>query len=422
MKLLKTDVDALEPIPNGDLYAWDSEFPGFGVKVSRSGRKTFVLQYRHAGRSHRMTIAKLGELTISQARKSAIRLRAQIANGADPLQERRAQRQDPTVRELALRYLEDHSKAHKKQSSYEGDQRNLRLHVLPKIGSYRVSDLTRRDLVELHREMRDTPIIANRTLAVLSKMFSLAALWGVREDNPAKGVPKYRENRRERYLSEKELARLGKALRIAETQESEIASAVPAIRLLLLTGCRKGEILDLQWDDVDFDRSLLWLRDSKTGARTVPMNAPAREVLVGLYENRISDGWVIEGRHRGKKLKGLWRAWDRIRTTAALPNLRIHDLRHTHASVGARAGLSLPVIGALLGHSSPATTARYAHLADDHRIRASDLVASRLTLSLAAPVEERCVEVEEPLFQPASDSRDEISGTDLLRNTARANS
>ncbi len=381
-KLSKREIDSISPDPCREVFAWDDDLKGFGVRVMPSGRKSFVIQYRSAGRTRRMSLGAVGVLTPAQARSEAIQRLAEVAQGGDPSRDRRVARLEPTMSELAERYLEEHAKPHKKPSSYENDVRGLRLHVLPALGSARVKDVTRQEVAELHSRMRATPIIANRTLALISKMFSLARLWGIRDDNPVVGVPRFRENRRERYLSEAEIADLGRTLREAEAQSVEPASAIAAIRLLLFTGCRKGEILSLRWPDVDFERGLLWLRDSKTGARTVPINAPAREILVNLQRSRTGETWVIEGRHAGKPLVGLWRVWSRVRDRAGLVDLRLHDLRHTHASVAADAGLSLPVIGALLGHASPATTSRYAHLADDPRRRGSDIVGAKVAAAM----------------------------------------
>lgn len=393
-KLSKRVVDALKRDPEGgEFFVWCDELPGFGVRVKPSGRKTFLIQYRMAGRTRRLTLGAVGVLTVTQARKKAIGHLAVVAQGGDPSRDRNAARLAPTVRELGKRYIEDYARPHKKASTAKADERNIELHVLPRLAKARVADVTRQEIADLHRHLRDRPILANRVLALLSKMFSLSVLWGLREDNPVKGVPRYRENRRERFLSEREFARLGQALREAEIENVELPGAIAAIRLLLFTGCRCSEILRLRWDDIDFQRGLFWLRDSKTGARTVPMNAPARAVLSAHRETVGEAEWVIEGLREGRPLSSLWRAWDRIRTKAELEGVRIHDLRHSHASVGAEAGLSLPIIGALLGHTSPATTARYAHLADDPRRRASDLVGSKLAAALGEGTEAEVVSI-----------------------------
>jgi integrase len=264
--------------------------------------------------------------------------------------------------------------------------------VLPRLGSMRVSEVSRRDVHDLHRQIsRKYPIAANRVLALVSKMFSLAVLWEMRIDNPATRIPKNPENRRERFLSSAELAALGKALREASSDQGESAYAVAAIRLLLFTGCRRNEILSLKWDEVDFEHGVLRLPDSKTGRRVVQLNAPALEILANLHDSPQREQrcrLVIQGANRDKHQLSLQEPWARIRDSADLDGVRLHDLRHTHASVAAQRGESLIVIGSLLGHRAPATTARYAHLSDDPRRAASERTATDIETAMDAdPVE-----------------------------------
>jgi integrase len=252
----------------------------------------------------------------------------------------------------------------------------------------RVSTITRRDVLELHREIsRKYPIGANRVLALVSKMFSLAVLWELRSDNPATKIPKNPENRREVFLSSTDLAALGKTLREAEVTQSESIYAVAAIRLLLFTGCRRNEILGLRWSEVDFEHGVLHLSDSKTGGRIVQLNPPALKILARLsdHERRDSESpLVIQGRCGGTRQLAIQPPWQRIRESAGLDGVRLHDLRHTHASVAAQRGESLIVIGSLLGHRAPATTARYAHLSDDPRRAASERTAADISAALDA--------------------------------------
>lgn len=261
----------------------------------------------------------------------------------------------------------------------------LKNHVLPTLGWLPIDEISRRDVLELHHTISQKhPVQANRVVALLSKIFSLACLWELRGDNPAR-VPKHPETRRETFLNGEQLADLGKALRAAEVAGSESPYAIAAIRLLLFTGCRRNEILTPSWEEVDFEYGLLRLSDSKTGARVVQLIAPAMEILAALRarEDRHSESrWVIQGRRKGQRLVGIHRPWGRLRTAAGLSNLRLHDLRHTHASVAAQRGESLIVIGSLLGHRVPATTARYAHLSDDPRRLASERTAADLQAAL----------------------------------------
>jgi integrase len=214
-------------------------------------------------------------------------------------------------------------------------------------------------------------------------MLNLAERWGLRPDgsNPCRHVERYREAKRERFLSEAELGRLGAALAAGEQSGAEEPAVVAALRLLVFTGCRMGEVLNLRWADVDLERRCLNLADSKTGARTVTLNAPALEVLAGL--ERRSE-WVIPGRDPRQPLVNLAKPWGRIRDAAKLEGVRVHDLRHSFASVAAGSGHSLLIIGGLLGHRQPTTTKRYAHLSDDPLRAASEAVGERIAAALAA--------------------------------------
>jgi integrase len=251
-------------------------------------------------------------------------------------------------------------------------------HILPALGRRKLADANRADVQRLHHKLRETPFYANRVLALLSKIFNLAEAWGLRPDgtNPCRHVTRYKEPARARFVSEVELARLGAVLAQAEHEGTEAPAAIAAVRLLVLTGCRLGEILTLRWEHADLERGELRLPESKTGPKTVPLNAPARELLAGLA--RDQSGFVIPGRKRGRHLVNLEKPWCRLRERAGLADVRLHDLRHSFASIGAGGGLSLPVIGALLGHTQAATTKKYAHLADDPLRAASELIGRRI--------------------------------------------
>jgi integrase len=231
--------------------------------------------------------------------------------------------------------------------------------------------------------MRDKPYQANRMLALLSKFFNWCEKHGYRPDgsNPCRHIEKYKEQRRERFLSPVELARLGDALADAETNETTSPYVIAALRLLVLTGARLSEILTLQWSYVDFDHSLLRLPDSKTGQKVIYLNAPALQILTDLPRLE-GNPHVICGKRDGAHLVNLQKPWRQIRKAAGLDDVRIHDLRHSFASVAAGSGQSLPVIGALLGHTQPQTTARYAHLAADPLRAASDAVGGKIAASL----------------------------------------
>ena len=267
--------------------------------------------------------------------------------------------------------------------------------ILPRLGRRKVAAVTRADVAELHHELRETPYLANRVVALLSKMFHLAERWGIRPDwsNPCRHVERFREAKRRRFLSSSELARLGRVLSRIERlpaghENAEPWPAIAAIRLLLFTGCRREEILRLRWDQVDLEGARLELRETKTEPRTVPLAAPALEVLKGILSRRAEreldeNPFVLAGRYRGHFV-GLSKIWTRIRAGAEIEDLRLHDLRHSYASIAASAGTSLVVIGALLGHTQAATTQRYAHLSDDAHREANDQINREIAAALSA--------------------------------------
>jgi integrase len=284
-----------------------------------------------------------------------------------------------TVADLVSRFVAGHVATKTKPRTRIEYGYLLDTYVLPAIGRLRVREVTRKHVTDLHHSLRDKPYAANRTLAVLSKMFNLAEKWGERPDgsNPCRHVDRYGERKRERFLSAVELARLGEVLTTAEQDRSVSPFAIAAIRLLVLTGARRNEILTLKWEHVDFERACLRLPDSKTGQKTVHLNAPALQLLAELP--RLADcPYVIVSALSGAHLVSLEQPWRRVRARAGLDGVRLHDLRHSFASVAAGAGLGLPIIGALLGHTQAQTTARYAHLAADTMKQANDVIGARL--------------------------------------------
>lgn len=355
-----------------------------GCKITPNGARIFILQYSANGRVSRLRLGRYGsELTVEEARANVRKLRGQIASGTDPAAARARARAIPSLAEFAERYMAEHAAVKKKPSSRQTDARNLRKHVLPALGGFRLDAITRSDIVRFHVAMQGKPILANRCLALLSKMFKLAELWGLRSpgSNPARDIEKYRERKIERFLSHAELARLGAVLAQAAA-DGEHPSAVAAVRLLLFSGCRRNEILTLKWAHVDFERGCLRLPDSKGGARTVVLGAPALQLLAGLSCDSRNP-YVLPGKASRKHFVGLGRAWERLRARADLSDVRLHDLRHSFASMGAGQGESLVQIGALLGHRQTITTQRYAHLSDDPVHAAADRISGNLAAALA---------------------------------------
>lgn len=378
-KLTARFVEALEPT-EGEVFLWDTELEGFGLRVFPTGRKAYIIQYRNSGgATRRLTLGPHGRLTTDEARRLAKNRLASVQLGSDPSTERKHERQAPNLKAFAELYLERHARIRKKPAGIENDQSMLRRYIVPTLGHERVEKINRAMVCELQFKLVHLPIRANRVLALLSKMMTLAELWGYRPQgsNPCKYVQRYPERKRERYLSTLELASLGKVLTELDRQEDELPSAVLALRLLLLTGARRNEILCLRWNEVDLERGSLRLEDSKTGRKVVPLGQAAVDLLA--KATRLAGNpYVCFGLKEGQRLIGLHRIWQRARQRAGIPDVRLHDLRHTHASIAAGAGIGLPIIGKILGHTTPVTTARYAHLADDPVRQAATRVAGEL--------------------------------------------
>ena len=352
---------------------------GFGVRVRKSGRKNYVLQTRVRGKLRWFTIGQHGRITAVEARVAALEILAQAKKGIDPRDANARRKAEPVMVELGRRFLEEYVPAHCKPSTQAGYRRSVTIFIDPALGEMRISEVERKDIAKLHHDMRDKPYQANRALGVLSKMFSLAEVWGLRPDgsNPCRHVKRYKERMRERFLSPEETERLGEVLREAE---SEMPSAVAAFRLLLLTGCRLSEIQLLRWEHVKDD--CIELPDAKTGGRVVPLGPEARAVLANLPREE-DNPWVITGRLPGSHLTDLQKPWRRIRSRAELEDVRIHDLRHSYASRALALGESLTMIGKLLGHTQVQTTARYAHLARDSIQTAAARITGSIGESLA---------------------------------------
>ncbi len=385
IRITKRAVDATVADASRESWLWDSELKGFGLRLRPNGAKTYVLEYRpgpggRATQKRRFTIGRHGSpWTPDTARAEARRLLAEVEAGADPMTEKSANRAAPTVTVLAERFLTEHAFAKRKPATAAQYRRLFEKYILPEIGRMKVADVARRDIMRLHASMSALPYQANRTLALVSTLFTFAERVGARPDgaNPARHVERFREEPRERTLSSDELARLGDAL--DETKESLFVVAL--IKLLVFTGARLGEILTLEWGQIDVERGEARLADSKTGRKTIHLSLPALEILTDLP--RLADNpYVIPGNNPGAHFIGVQRPWQRIRAAAGLEGLRIHDLRHAFASVAASSGMALPIIGKLLGHTQAATTQRYAHLAADPVKAAAQDVAGRIATAM----------------------------------------
>ena len=384
VRLNKQTIDAATYHGKGADYRWDSQLRGFALRVYPSGLKSFVVTYRVRGKQRFYTVGRYGEMTVRQARAEALEVLAAARKGRDPGGNRIASRQAPTMTELAEKYIREHVRIRLKPSNARRNERIWKRHILPRLGQRKVADVDREDIATIHSDLVSTPVMANRVRTILSKAFNLAELWGWRPEgtNPCRRVRPFKEQTRERYLSEQEMGRLGAVLDEAEKSWEVSRHALMAIRLLILTGCRSGEILTLRWEWVDFERRCLRLPDSKTGRKTVKLNSPALEILAGL-ERVKGNPFVVPGNKPGSHRGQIHALWDQIRVTADLKDVRIHDLRHTYASYAVNAGFSLPMIGKILGHRKTATTERYAHLADDPVVAANEQIGATLESTLA---------------------------------------
>ena len=412
VKLTKRAVDGFAPTAKTVIY-FDSELAGFGLRITPSGARSWIVQYRPGGggrgqTARRMTLGSASTLTPEEARRAARDLLARARLGADPARARAKDRVTPTFKAFADRYLAEEAAAKLKPRTVTNYRIYLLKHAVPDLGGLKLTAITSAEVGKLHRRIgKSKPIVANRVIEAIASLFRYAATEHLvpKGYNPAAGIEAFRESGRERYLSAAELERLGISLRLAETdglpwtvdetkpgakhvpkseRRTRIGShACAALRLLLFTGCRLREILHARWADIDFDRGLLLLPDSKTGRRYIVLNAPGLAVLNGLP--RLGS-YVIAGESAGtndeKPRADLKRPWALISQHAGLADVRLHDLRHSFASIGAGRGLGLPIVGKLLGHSTPSTTNRYAHLDADPLRRASNAIGNQIAAAM----------------------------------------
>ena len=426
-KLSKRVVDAAAPGP-AVYRLWDAEIKGFGLKVTPNGVKTYFVSYRPGGGraigKKDYVIGRHGAITPDKARELARLALAEVAQGGDPQGERARRRGEMTISKLCDLYL-DEGTATKKPSTLATDRGRIAAHIKPLLGARSVSSVTAGDVERFLRDVaagrtakppekvgkravrhvRGGKGTATRTVGLLGGIFSFAVRHKLRPDNPVLGVERFKDGRSERFLSAKELAALGKAIAEAEADGAN-RQGLAVIRLLTTTGARKSEIEGLRWDAVDFERSALRLRDSKTGAKVIAIGAPALAILADLDRAAKAaraetvakakaagqpipepSPWVFPaGRGSDGHWTGTPKLWAKVRQAAGLADVRLHDLRHTYASlaVGAAGGAqSLAVIGKILGHSDVRTTARYAHLADDPLRQAADRIAAAAAAGLA---------------------------------------
>jgi integrase len=428
-RITKKAVDALRcPAGKDRIFLWDEDLGGFGVVAMPSGSKVYVVQYRQNGKSRRMKLGEHGRLTPDEARSRAKEVLGDVEKGKDPIEERRAKRTEQPFRQLADGYMRLHVAVKCRPRTRVEYERLLRLHILPALGSKSVSQVSKAEVARLHAQMANTPAAANRCVALIDSVWNWAVDTGEISPlpPPTKDLELYPEQNRDRFLTMEEMRRLGRAMHLAETtglpwivneagpKAKHLAKpenrkrlvdphAVAAIRLLILTGARLREILHARWDWLDGERGILFLPGSKTGKKPVYLSQMALEIL---SEIPRVDGnpHIFPGENSGTHRADLKRPWTAIRRHAGLeadagpgkkgkavsegrPSVRIHDLRHSFASVGVGSSMGLPMVGKLLGHTQVRSTSRYAHLDTDPLHKSANLIGSQIVAALNAPKE-----------------------------------
>jgi integrase len=394
-------INSLKGDPKGEYSVQDSIEPSLTVRVRQSGKKSFQVRYRPKGRRgqpKRYTIGNTEALSLSEARQEAERIRALVTLNQDPAAEKSAKLKEMTIGELCDLYLEEGT-ATKKASTLATDKGRIERHIKPLLRKKLVTEITSADIEKFMRDVaagktatdlktgsRGRAIVeggkgtATRTVGLLGGILSFAQRRKLRSDNPVRGVKRYADKKNERFLSEVELQRLGEAISEYETEGGN-SSAIAILRLLALTGARKTEISALQWNEVDLERGCLKLADSKTGAKILPIGRPAALILETLLDRKNSK-FVFPAEAGDRHFQGTEKVWVKIREKAGLKDVRLHDLRHSFASVAIAKGNALPIIGKLLGHADTKTTSRYAHLADDPVKQAADQISTAISNAL----------------------------------------
>jgi integrase len=366
---------------------WDNDprAPGFGLRVYVGGTKSFFINYHFEGRECRHTIGAFPRWSVTAAREEARELRTLIDKGQNPAGEKRQRRQAPTVQDLIDRYIEQHLPRKSASTVRQNDERKMLAEIGEKLGRHtKVADIHGGDIRDMHHRITESerPVRANRILAIASKMFSLSLVptpgentpWrSAAAGNPCKGIERNHEEARERFFSQAELVKIGDAL------NKYPGVAADCVRLVMLTGCRPGEAMQATWEEFDAEPGY-WIKPSahvkQRKTHRLPLNPPALE-LIGKLRKKRKGKWVFPGDKPGEHLAALWHVWHFVRKQTGIgKSARAYDLRHTFASVGAGGGLSLPIIGKLLGHTQARTTQRYAHLADDPLREATEKIGA----------------------------------------------
>lgn len=380
-KITKSLIDGMTTENGKPSFLWDT-LAGFGVKALPTGKKVFIVKYRTNGGGRSapqrwQTLGKFGALTVEQARQMATQVLSAVARGVDPQSDKLANRSAPRLSNVWDRFVTDElpSKKPNTRRDYEQQWQDV---IKPRFGTTLVNDIKRGEVDQFHKEMRPTPYLANRILALFSRLMNMAERWDWREQgtNPCRFVERFKEESRERYLSIDEIGKISKSIDTLIAKSELWEDAGNAIKLLLLTGARVTEITQAKWEWVDLKTQVLALPDSKTGRRPVYLSPAAVELLKlqkATSRDKTSE-YIFPGRSAGKPLHNLRKPWGRVCETANIEGVRLHDLRHTAASIAVGQGVSLPIIGRLLGHSQMQTTQRYAHVDTDPALQAATAI------------------------------------------------
>lgn len=373
--LTKRFVESIIPDPEKLSQYWDDSLKGFGVIVLPSGRRTYCIQYRNQNRViKRLKIGVHGPVTTEEARALARKQLASVAHGEDPSSQKQETKVLPLMKDLAQDYLERHAN---KKRSYKEDKRMIEKIILPALGNQQVKSVSRRTIETLHLQLEKTSTQANRVLSLLSKMFNFAIKWGWRSDHPVQGIQRYHEEKRDIWLKDQELSRFWEVIERYPTRPSALA-----VKILIYTGARKNELLKATWDQFDLEKSV-WTKPSHSTKQKKPHHVPLSEQTVEALKtlqllNTKSSPYLFPGPTGDKPLEDIKRFWNRVRKEADIGEVRIHDLRHTYASHLVSSGLSLSIVGKLLGHTQASTTQRYAHLADEPLREATALFGAKM--------------------------------------------
>lgn len=397
VRLTKAVVENLPAPAKGQAFVWDSEIAGFAVRVTPTGAKSWIVQTRvRGGKERRMTVGLCSKVPLDKARDEARKLIAHADLGRDVAQERKDARQvkpdaNPTMAEFAERWLEEVVARRNRASTLKLRRLLVKNHVTPHIGTKRITEIARKDIEDLHHAVSvKYPVAANRAVATVSAILATAVHWGLLERNCALGVHRNAEEGRERYLTLQEVKALSLAL-----DESPAQDSADVVRLLLLTGARVGEVVAMRWEHLELDAGV-WTKPAATTKQNklhrVPLSVPAVAVLrkrleasrrarpgrASKLDRAAQEGnpWVFPGDGRDGHMTTIRSFWAAVCKRAGIQGARVHDLRHTFASLLVSAGESLPIVGALLGHTQAKTTSRYAHLLDDPLRAAAERVAA----------------------------------------------